>query len=555
MSEPAPPIVKPEIALIEDLLEEIKEGRLRIPRFQRPFVWKPEDMRELFNSIQQGYPIGSLLLWNTSDDVQSFDQVGPLTIPDAGTRPVTYILDGHQRLSTLYGVLRLPGERPRGPDQDHWQWWLGYDLKNDEFVHESPGRPFQPYFFPLRALLRTTDFLSAARSVQEKLPEEAEALIDRAERLAQKIKSYKLAVIRIQGGSLAQAVEIFSRLNSKGQPITADQMISALSYREGAGSFQLAGRIDEILQQLSPFHFEGLHRGFIFRAIVAATGEDIFRADSTAAAKKLKPKLQTAAEEASEALLGAARFASDTLGIPTYRLLPYSHQFVALSEFFRLCPEPDDEKISILQHWFWATSFAGWYARANSTQINRMLERLRQLARGELVTLKALFSDDDSCLQAPVRPYPTTFDFRSARVRTLLLVLLHRLVPLLPDGRALDTKALLSEHGAQAFRYVVRKIKGEIASDPANRILLPPEVGHPVKTRLLEIAPELRDRVLASHGIPEEAFAALTRGDDTEFIRTRATHLAALEREFISSQGLTLPASERGNADIDTDDG
>jgi len=42
--------VKPEVTFLEDLFKEIASGKLRIPRFQRPFVWKPDDMLSLFDS-------------------------------------------------------------------------------------------------------------------------------------------------------------------------------------------------------------------------------------------------------------------------------------------------------------------------------------------------------------------------------------------------------------------------------------------------------------------------------------------------------------------------
>ncbi|HYO52050.1 DUF262 domain-containing protein, partial [Archangium sp.] len=135
MADLPPPVVKPEVALIEELFDELSSGRLRIPRFQRPFVWKPEDMRELFDSIQKGYPIGSLLFWNTSIPIRSLQNIGAIEVPEAPGSPVTYVLDGQQRISTLYGVLRLPSGFPLDSAQKHWQWWLWYDLRKETFVH------------------------------------------------------------------------------------------------------------------------------------------------------------------------------------------------------------------------------------------------------------------------------------------------------------------------------------------------------------------------------------------------------------------------------------
>ena len=75
------PIVKPDAVFIEDLLDELNTGKLRIPNFQRPFVWKPLDMLALFDSIYKGYPIGSLLFWESKEQVESRDDVGPIEVP------------------------------------------------------------------------------------------------------------------------------------------------------------------------------------------------------------------------------------------------------------------------------------------------------------------------------------------------------------------------------------------------------------------------------------------------------------------------------------------
>ncbi len=63
MPDPMSSISAPQIIPIYDLIDRVASGELRIPRFQRPYVWSPEDMIGLFDSIFNGYPIGSLLIW------------------------------------------------------------------------------------------------------------------------------------------------------------------------------------------------------------------------------------------------------------------------------------------------------------------------------------------------------------------------------------------------------------------------------------------------------------------------------------------------------------
>ncbi len=57
------PEVKPEVSFVYDLLRELTDGRIRIPGFQRPYVWRRDQMLDLLDSVRLQYPIGSLLLW------------------------------------------------------------------------------------------------------------------------------------------------------------------------------------------------------------------------------------------------------------------------------------------------------------------------------------------------------------------------------------------------------------------------------------------------------------------------------------------------------------
>ena len=54
---------KPDIQRIEELVTGVKYGEIKLPKFQRPFVWKRKEVLKLLDSIYKGYPIGSILLW------------------------------------------------------------------------------------------------------------------------------------------------------------------------------------------------------------------------------------------------------------------------------------------------------------------------------------------------------------------------------------------------------------------------------------------------------------------------------------------------------------
>jgi len=324
-------------------------------------------------------------------------------------------------------------------------------------------------------------------------------------------------------------------------------MVSALTYTEGAGGFHLADRIDDILERLQSFHFGGISRLAVFRAVVAAAGLDIHQTKWASLATGLKGNLRATADLAEAGLVNAARFLFEELKVPGEKLLPYSHQMILLSELFRHQKKLTAKQVEMLRHWFWATSYSGWFAGANTTQLNDAVAEFRDFAKGKTSQFKTMRIAD------PARPFPTSFDMRGARIRTLLLVMIQQLKPLDVNGKELDAGRLVSDMGSRAFVHVYRKVKGDLVSNPANRILLPPTAGSTVRAQLLGIPPNIRGKVLASHGIDDEALEALEADDSETFITSRARQLARVERAFMSAAGITPAEEEMGETDLDSE--
>ena len=91
---------------ISTILSQIDLGSYAMPVFQRGYVWNRDQVRKLMYSLYRGYPIGELLVWNTSTDPEISRGDGPLTPGN-----VNLILDGQQRITTLYGIIR--GKPPK----------------------------------------------------------------------------------------------------------------------------------------------------------------------------------------------------------------------------------------------------------------------------------------------------------------------------------------------------------------------------------------------------------------------------------------------------------
>lgn len=121
------------MATLESLLSQIDSGSMLLPEFQRGYVWNRDQVRGLLRSLYLGYPVGGLLVWETettAEDVRGTDEA-------AGNK--TLLLDGQQRLTTLYGILR--GHPPKFFEGDE-NTFLGlrFNVEDETFEFYSPAK-------------------------------------------------------------------------------------------------------------------------------------------------------------------------------------------------------------------------------------------------------------------------------------------------------------------------------------------------------------------------------------------------------------------------------
>ncbi len=96
---------KPDSKKYSDLMREIENGTIKVPKFQRDFVWSIEKTAKLLDSILKGYPIGTFILWQTRERLNDIKNIGNLQLPDTpeGDK-VQYVLDGQQRITSLFAA-------------------------------------------------------------------------------------------------------------------------------------------------------------------------------------------------------------------------------------------------------------------------------------------------------------------------------------------------------------------------------------------------------------------------------------------------------------------
>ncbi|ARC36849.1 DUF262 domain-containing protein [Paracoccus yeei] len=547
MADAVSSITTPQIIPLYDLIDRVASGELKIPKFQRPYVWSPDDMLALFDSIFQGYPIGSLLIWETDrPDISSLKEIGPLELKDtAHTGATSYVVDGHQRLATLVGVLALPEDYP-SETLDQWRWWIGFDLNEKEFTHykRKNSKPEKDSIIvPLRRVIKTTDFARFTRDLASQVSEDKlDYYLEGADYLNRKLREYKVPATVMKSGSLDDAVNIFSRVNQRGRDMTPDQMVSALTFRDkGEGEFDLSERIDQILSGLTDFGFGSIERKSVLQSILFAAKINFTRPSFERIVNRdSSEQIVPAVERSETSLRCAAKFLHDEVGLKTGRLLPYASQLVMLSFFYQNRSQGDvsvsDYMDGTLVKWFWLTSFNGWFAGANTTDLRRAADKMTDLSNRDIDEKHFIefFSD------RPLRGLPKAFDRRSARIRASLLLQIKARTPLDPrTGKSINGFEIFGNESTRDIPYFFLNAPGKLISSPANRIILPGNLGRSAKQVLVSMDNSVKDDVLRSHLITSEAFRLFLEDDAAGFIAKREAEIKRIETEFLNEIGLT----------------
>jgi hypothetical protein len=544
MSGPAY-LKQPNITRLPNLLREIQEGEIRIPRFQRPFIWTTEQRLLLLRSIYEGMPIGSILLWRTKNhDLKSYDHLGPLhlswSLVEKGKDDVSqYVLDGHQRLTTLYVALggglqpvsdpALAGEAEEELFEVGWP--IFFDLEDRRFkVQSYRGEPHVSWL-PLSILLDPFQLYEFQKTLVQAGVDRA--LVNRAEALASTFKDYSIPVVPIVTEDLELATQSFQRVNSGGTTMNEVHMVSALTW---SPQFDLNERMQEIRGELGEVGWQDLEEKMILHTCKAALDLDIYYSDVLEIRDAIKERPQVL-REATDAIKAAAGFLKDQCKVHSPAVLPYSFQIVLLADAIQrgtdgLQRDLEPGAPEALARWFWLTTYTEYFAGISAVRLAKALEHIREVACMEV-------DPEPPGMSREVRPF-RRFDFRSARSRAIALRMAGR-QPWNggPNGSPYQ---LLADHGPDALPMLFpsREISARSAEGPENRFLAHPMDAARVRRALREppgLFPPDRE-FLKSHAVDARAAEALWEGDLTEFLRLRRRNLIDLERDHVENLGL-----------------
>jgi hypothetical protein len=229
---------------LNKLIHDIAQGEIGLPDIQRPFVWKTSRVRDLFDSMYRGFPVGYLLFWSNAH-LKDKRQIG------IGSKqakiPSLLIVDGQQRLTALYAVLKGQPTLTKEFRESYIQ--IAFRPRDEMFEVTDAAIQRDPEFIPNISQLWsgdialhrfTKDFIKRLRKSRELTEEEEDTLAERINRLFD-IQNYPFTAMEIDSTvDEEQVSEIFVRINSQGVTLKqADFILTLLSVFWDEGRAQL----------------------------------------------------------------------------------------------------------------------------------------------------------------------------------------------------------------------------------------------------------------------------------------------------------------------------
>lgn len=511
---------EPQLMSLQTLLGDLRSGSLLVPRFQREFVWDPERRINLLDSIEKGIPLGSLLVWRTTVEMAVFPRIGGVPLPERSNGPWQYLLDGHQRVSTLFSAFQPESQSHEGKRED-WELEPGdivYDLADERFLlrkdYARIKRLNGAKGLDLYLLFAGAPYMKFLRDNQL-----SDELIQRADILADKFRNYKLPVVPLVTDDLPTVLEAFQRINSSGVIMSDAHIVHALSYSD---RFDLMERLTVAVRELADIGWDGLEQKYILAVIRALGGQTVTSPDARETADRLieQPEL---VDSAVQAIRRVAEWLWDKCRVASPVFLPYSYQLPLMASIFGgLTDNELEEHTEFFQKWFWKASLTGIF---RSMRENDYLK-----ARDNLKSRAAEFEAFER--SRIVGLTKGKYYFKRARVKIVMLrMLLKRLQGKSHDDIS-EARVFLGQCGAGSMKDILKNPKLNRSDAGSKFIAIKSGESGFIPTQ--GIPGEFR----ADLFVNETCQGRLEEGDISGFYDERTRLIEEWEKEFINSVGL-----------------
>lgn len=476
---------------LSNLLTYIDIGDIGLPDIQRPFVWSNAKVRDLFDSMYRGFPVGYLLFWANSA-VNGVKQIGAGEKPHKV--PTLLIVDGQQRLTSLYAVFR--GKKVLDDDYKERQIEIAFHPRDGKFEVADAAirrdREWIPSISEMWASGKSSrklvnDFIGRLAAKMTLTDEEEEAIAHNLDRLFD-LQKYPFTALEIASTvDEEQVADIFVRINSEGVKLNqADFILTLLSvfWEDGRKDLELFCRASRqptgLGSTASPFnHFiqpdpdqllrvsiaVGFGRGRLKSVYQVLRGKDLDTGEFSQERREHQFDVLREAQARVLHLKHWHQFLSALVGagfrgaevISSQNALLYAYAFYLLGRTRFNVPEHQLQKL--IGRWFFASSLLGRYTNSPESMMDGDLNRIKgiQDADGFVSTLDEIIVSEltndfwaitlPAALESSAARSPELFAFIAAQCKLGAPILFsHKKVPELLDPVVKATKKPLERH-------------------------------------------------------------------------------------------------------------
>lgn len=411
---------KPDSKKYSDLILEIQKGIIKIPKFQRDFVWSIEKTAKLLDSILKGYPIGTFILWQTDERINDIKNIGNLEIPATpdGTK-VQYVLDGQQRITSLYAAylgakIQKLGEKKITDYND-----IVVNLDTD--INENDGQvisaePTGEKYISLNAVLNFS--FSKAKALSDKFSEDELELIDS---YSTAFKTYEFSTVVLRKEDIDSAIEVFTRINTGGQTLTLFEIMAAKTYDE-IQDFDMQAKWADFIKELKDIKYDSISSTVVLSVLSLVLSRTKECKRKTILSLDKQDVIDTWSKVIS-ALKDSIDYFRTTYRIPVSHLLPYDSLLVPLAYFFyNKQDRPEAEQRKYLEEFFWRMSLSFRYSSSAESRLAQDIKRIDKVLARE----RPNYNDIKVYLDSPQALIETNFSAGNSFCKAILCLLAYQ---------------------------------------------------------------------------------------------------------------------------------
>jgi hypothetical protein len=412
---------KPDSKTYDDLISEIKKGIIKVPKFQRDFVWDIWKTASLLDSILKGYPIGTFILWETDQRINEVKNIGNLDLPDTPSgQNVQYVLDGQQRITSLFAAylgakIQKSGEK-KVTDYKDIVVNLADDLdESEDNIITVKGEVAETV--SLHDVLHFDFEMSQALAVKGF----TNAQIGRISHYSRAFSTYAFSTVTLRKNDIESAIDVFTRINTGGKVLTLFEIMSAKTYDE-ENKFDMQALWEDFQEKLKERKYENISPTVILQLLSLLISETKECKRKTILTLEKVDILNTWDDAISSIEIAIDYFRS-VLRIPVSQLLPYDTLIVPFAYFFSVTGKtPNGQQRKYLEELFWRSALSMRYSSATESKLAADIKRVDKIIEGE----RPSYADVRLYISSAADLKETSFSTGNAICKSILCILAYQ---------------------------------------------------------------------------------------------------------------------------------